>query len=352
MTVVYCDKIASRGGFGSFFKLLLRWRGSVYKMVWQDMLVFMVLYYLITIIYRFALPEENKRDFEMVVVHCAKFRNLIPVSFVLGFFVSQVVSRWWSTCKSLPWPDTLAITLSTYVPGQDPESKNVRATILRYVNLTIAMTFAMISPAVKRKLPTLHHFMVAGYLTDVEKIALDNLEVKTKQHKTWIPISWACKTLQKARNEEIVSNDSHQRLIAAEIMAIRGQCGGLIGFSCYNIPLVYTQVVTIAVYTFFVFSLIGEQYLDPGQGIPTHPVDLYFPWFVLLQMFFYIGWIKVAEALLNPFGEDDHDFEFNSMLQRHKEVCVMLSEADKNELPPHLVDTYGGDVVGSNSVEQ
>ncbi|XP_066990403.1 bestrophin-2-like [Macrobrachium rosenbergii] len=350
MTVVYCDKVASHGGFGSFFKLLLKWRGSVYKMVWQDMLVFLVLYYAITLIYRFALPEENMRVFEMVVVHCAKFRNLIPISFVLGFFVSLVVSRWWSTYKSIPWPDVLAITLSTYITGQDPESKNVRATILRYANLTIALTFAKISPAVQRKLPNLQQFIVAGYLTDVEKIALDNMELKTKQHKLWVPITWACKTLQKARNDEVVVNDSHQRLIAAEIMAIRSQCGGLLGFSCYNIPLVYTQVVTIAVYSFFIFSLIGEQYLDPEQGIPTHLIDLYFPMFALLQLFFYIGWLKVAEALLNPFGEDDHDFEFNSMLQRHREVSNMLSEADKNELPPHLQELYGSEVT-SNSVE-
>lgn len=29
----------------------------------------------------------------------------------------------------------------------------------------------------------------------------------------------------------------------------------------------------------------------------------------ILELFFIMGWVKVAEALLNPLGEDDDDFE-------------------------------------------
>ena len=34
-------------------------------------------------------------------------------------------------------------------------------------------------------------------------------------------------------------------------------------------------------------------------------LDLFFPFFVLIQFAFYVGWLKVAETLMNPFGEDD-----------------------------------------------
>lgn len=338
MTVKYTDKVASRGGFGSFFKLLLKWRGSVYKMVWIDILSYFVFYYFISFIYRFMLSEQHQRYFESVVIHCARFRNLIPVSFVLGFYVSLVVSRWWSTCLSLPWPDTLAIDVGTFIPGQDPESRRVRALILRYANLVIAMTFAMISPAVKKKLPTWQHFVVAGYLTNKEMQILQKLDSNNKLHKAWLPIAWACKTAQKARKNECIISDLGHRKIAGEIMGLKGQCGGLLGWSEYNIPLVYTQVVTIAVYSFFFFSLVGEQFLDPQQNYPDHPIDLYVPVFSLLQVFFYIGWIKVAEALINPFGEDDNDFELNALLKRHTEMSTLLSESDQNELPSYLQD--------------
>ena len=48
--------------------------------------------------------------------------------------------------------------------------------------------------------------------------------------------------------------------------------------------------------------------------------DMFFPFFVTLQFVFYVGWLKVAETLINPFGEDDDDFELNRLLDRHLQV--------------------------------
>ena len=41
------------------------------------------------------------------------------------------------------------------------------------------------------------------------------------------------------------------------------------------------------------------------QDISYHNLDLYYPLFLTLQFVFYVGWLKVAETLINPFGEDD-----------------------------------------------
>lgn len=40
----------------------------------------------------------------------------------------------------------------------------------------------------------------------------------------------------------------------------------------------------------------------------------------VLQFIFYMGWLKVAEAMLNPFGEDDDDFECNFLLDKNLTV--------------------------------
>ncbi len=47
-----------------------------------------------------------------------RFSKVIPVTFMTGFYVANVVSRYWDQFLSLPWPDRLAYKLVSYVPGQ------------------------------------------------------------------------------------------------------------------------------------------------------------------------------------------------------------------------------------------
>ena len=55
------------------------------------------------------------------------------------------------------------------------------------------------------------------------------------------------------------------------------------------------QVVTVAVYSFFAFCVIGRQFLNPEKGYKGHNLDMYVPVFTLLQFFFYAGWLKVRQ---------------------------------------------------------
>ena len=45
---------------------------------------------------------------------------------------------------------------------QSPQAQEARRDILRYINLTIALTFRMVSPVVAKKLSSLHHFVSSG----------------------------------------------------------------------------------------------------------------------------------------------------------------------------------------------
>ena len=43
---------------------------------------------------------------------------MIPVTFLTGFYVSEVVRRYWDQFMSLPFPDELALKVVTHVPGK------------------------------------------------------------------------------------------------------------------------------------------------------------------------------------------------------------------------------------------
>lgn len=55
--------------------------------------------------------------FEKVRTYFGAQSESIPMSFVLGFYVSLVVKRWWEQYKLLPWPDTLALFISAAISG-------------------------------------------------------------------------------------------------------------------------------------------------------------------------------------------------------------------------------------------
>ena len=65
-------------------------------------------------------------------------------------------------------------------------------------------------------------------------------------------------------------------------------------------------------------------------------IDLYFPVYTVLQFFFYMGLLKVAEQLINPFGDDDEDFELNWLIDRHVKVLSGI-QIDRSSLREFLM---------------
>ena len=57
------------------------------------------------------------RIFEKVRLYFGQQGESIPMSFVLGFYVTLIVKRWWEQYRLLPWPDSLALFVSAAIPG-------------------------------------------------------------------------------------------------------------------------------------------------------------------------------------------------------------------------------------------
>ncbi|ROT67778.1 bestrophin-2 [Penaeus vannamei] len=341
MTVTYSKNIPDTN-FCAFTKLLFRWRGSVFKLVLPELVVYMFVYFMFSALYRFALPEDCRRIFEKIVLICESFSTAVPLSFVLGIYVTIVVTRWWDQYMLIPWPDDVCILVATYINKQDERSKTLKKAFVRYINLAFILTFSVISPKISRLYPTLDHLVNAGYMTLGEKEILEVLDEESNHNKMWLPLAWACLLIAQARREGRLLDDHGQKVIALEISNLRYHCSRLQEYHNMSVPLVYTQVATMATYSFFISSIMGQQFLDPRQGYPGHSVDGYIPMFSILQYLFYMGWLRVAESLLNPFGEDDDDFDIIEFLDRHLEVSFLIVDEMMTLQPDSVQDSAQG----------
>ncbi|XP_036381222.1 bestrophin-2 [Megalops cyprinoides] len=340
MTVTYTARVAN-ARFCGFSKLLLAWKGSIYKVLYKEFLAFFAMYAAISITYRFFLLDDQKRYFEKLAIYCNHYASLIPMSFVLGFYVTLVVNRWWSQYTCIPLPDRLMCVLSGGLQGGDERGRLLRRTMMRYASLSALLILRSVSTAVFKRFPTMDHVVEAGFMTREERKKFESLQ--SPYNKYWMPCVWFTNLAALARCEGRIKDDNTLKLLLEELNAFRGNCSMLFHYDMISVPLVYTQVVTLAVYSFFFVCLIGRQFLDPTQGYPGHDLDLYIPIFTLLQFFFYTGWLKVAEQLINPFGEDDDDFETNWLIDRNFQVSMMAVDEMYADLPVLERDRYWND---------
>uniref|UniRef100_A0A8R1HRK5 Bestrophin homolog n=1 Tax=Caenorhabditis japonica TaxID=281687 RepID=A0A8R1HRK5_CAEJA len=218
MTVSYALTVSS-ASYCAFWKLLKKWKGSILKAVWAELVVWLLLYAIISIIINLCFDIETTR---------------------------------------------VALTVSTLIRGKDDNVRLARRSIIRYLVLSQAMVYRDISMRVRRRFPTMKSLVEAGFLFENELRELESTE--NGYNKYWMPINWC---------NSIVSRMQEQKYIDAPV-------------STNNV-------------------------LNWYRYIPLIPA---------MSFLFYIGWMKVAEALLNPFGEDDDDFEGNWVID--KNIMVIL----------------------------
>ncbi|KAL1489720.1 hypothetical protein ABEB36_013655 [Hypothenemus hampei] len=335
MTVTYSSEVATSNGIGIFLKLLKRWKGSIYKIVWLDLMLYLIIYYALNLLYMYGLDTEHgKKYFSKLVIYFSKYANSIPLSFVLGFYVNVVYNRWWAQYTSIPSIDNIAILVGASIQGKDEKSKIIRRTIIRYVCVAFTLTLRMICPKVKKRFPSFDHFVQAGLLNNDEKTFMEKLdkEYPTYCSKYWLPLAWAANITTGARADGILKTELGLKDILTQINNFREKCKILWDYDRICVPLVYTQVVTLAVYLYFLFKVIGTQ-ITENQEMENNLFIFHFPFMSCVEFFFYMGWLKVAESLINPFGEDDDDFEIVWMIDRHLQVGYLLVDQIHNEHP-------------------
>lgn len=117
------------------------------------------------------------RHFEDIVIFFYTYSDYIPITFMLGFYVSAVFARWQDIFNNLGWIDSYvcqclsqlsyptfspALLFATYVKGTDETARKIRRNLVRYLVLLQAMVYRDISASVKKRFPTMDHLVTAG----------------------------------------------------------------------------------------------------------------------------------------------------------------------------------------------
>ena len=103
----------------------------------------------------------------------------MPLTFLLGFYVSLVVKRWWEQYVKLPWPDEVATLLKAGITEKTVEEESeeggenlrIRRTVIRYLILSYVLCLRRISSKVRSKYPDMDS-LVASHLIREDEVKI------------------------------------------------------------------------------------------------------------------------------------------------------------------------------------
>uniref|UniRef100_A0A183CDN9 Bestrophin homolog n=1 Tax=Globodera pallida TaxID=36090 RepID=A0A183CDN9_GLOPA len=336
MTISYNLDISSSNAF-TFLRIVFRWRGSVWKSVRNEFVTWTVLYYCVFVVYRYALSESGQKAFEEIGKHIDERVSLLPITFMLGFFVTIVFDRWKQIFQNIGFVDSPAFFICTYIRGETPQIKAIRRTIIRYLCLTQVLVLRDISIQVRKRFPNMESLVDSEFL---ELPELDLMEkVQNEFPKYWMPINWIFSICFDLRKNGIIETDLQMNTILQECKLYREKLQNLCNYDWVPVPLAYPQVVFLAVRIYFLLCLLARQYrLHDNEEGGENQVDRVVPLMTMLQLIFVMGWLKVAEALLNPLGEDDDDFECNYIIDRNIGIALTMVDECYDQRPPQWLE--------------
>ncbi|KAL6737222.1 hypothetical protein Aduo_010884 [Ancylostoma duodenale] len=200
------------------------------------------------------------------------------------------------------------------------------------------LVFRDVSMRVRRRFPNMESLVVAGFLHENELKELE--EIKLIYNKYWAPVQWSMSICMRAYKEGMFETLPAVTTVQSEIKHFRTSLAQLCNYDWVPIPIAYPQVVFLAVRMYFLICIISRQFIISADAHNKSIIDVYVPFMTILQFTFFVGWMKVAEALLNPLGEDDDDFECNFLIDKNIATGMAIVDDTYDVCPQLLPDRF------------
>ncbi|VDL92022.1 unnamed protein product [Schistocephalus solidus] len=330
----------------AYFLVNFRWKGSLYKLVWLDLVVYLIIYYLINLLYRFALNSAQKETFHMIVAYCDDISTQLPVSFVLGFFVSGVIGRWFQTFMFIPWLNEITYSVMAAVNCADTRvSRKIRLSVMRYLNLAWILAMRRISDRIAERFSQQHKPKGGNTKDDDDCICRGRNEI------------WSVSQCPDKKNSPSRRMQSAKTTPNISSSPLDGQANiKIFNFNENAAPFDGSDEWSIKETLFFVRATFGRIILENEAKAferiaqqhfqKTHQRYIPEPWVPIewaVRLIHKAGLHaniadpkivaavnKVALCVMNPFGDDYEDFECSEILDSNLDVsyrAVLLDEA-------------------------
>ncbi|GMR47443.1 hypothetical protein PMAYCL1PPCAC_17638, partial [Pristionchus mayeri] len=361
MTVTYNLSVSTASHLTAFYKVMFRWKGSVWKLVAAEMLVwYLAVVCTLALDACFIATSDYGEDYHQFIrwlSKCANSNFIETLPFLLGFTTGFCFDRWFSIFNCLDWPNNAAHMLNTFMKGRKLSAKReskLRNTFARHLRLAYILIFRDISMVTRKRTPTMEGLVKAGMITQKELEMLHAGRISEDACKYWIPLQWIIvriREMRAASKKDSLMSDYESVEFFQEIANLRGNLGDLLSFDWVPMPIAFMQIITAAVYiTMFLTVFTVQSGVVDKEGKVDYLIASWTIITLSAQLLLYLGWMKSVHVIINPFGEDDDDFEMEWLLDHHTSVLNTLlgkRESGKQYAPakgpeaqPNLVLTH------------
>ncbi|KAK4016896.1 bestrophin-3 isoform X1 [Daphnia magna] len=313
-------------GFGESFKILFRWKHSVYRLLWEPFLIYVISYISLSLLYDYVLSANARVDFEAIAAYCSKYTSSLPIVLLLGFFTSTSMQRWFSVFNTMPGTAKVIAIFVLALKENAADGAQMIQQYSRWILLSWTFTFRLICQPLKKLYPDLQSLQNAGLMLEHERIHLEQVQSKhsseSDHYLSLAVLDWNLAMLKRCSRQGLFTIPADCNRQVDALMAFKKSCCNTLKFSSKNIPVALIQVVTITVYSIGVASLMARQLADKNPA--TSFITGYFPMLNTFQYFLYLSWLRFGAMASNPFGEDDDDIDITKLLQSHIEDAQRL----------------------------
>uniref|UniRef100_A0A8R1HQI9 Bestrophin homolog n=1 Tax=Caenorhabditis japonica TaxID=281687 RepID=A0A8R1HQI9_CAEJA len=304
MSVNYSLDAATASAFAIFI-ILFRLKGSLWKLIWREMLGWTVLIVFLYMVYVNLLKGSEYEPYYKLLIDMTKD---VPtdgtLTFLLSYMTYNSLTRWQDTFKCLAWPENVAFLYKQYCNKKamtEHEAKCLNRSVARdEVNLLKSSRLNANSP----------HY--------------------------WVPIDWIVVLIRSRYKSGRHAKDSimtevQYKTFITEINKLRGRTGDVLSYDWVPLPLALFQSLTIFVYSTLIvncFQMQGRIITSGKSGFSELFVE---SMSTLPFSMLYLSFQRISQVIINPFGQDDDDFEVQYLIDRHIKVLNEILCSDDNE---------------------